>query len=1382
MFDEDLPAWGRGAAPAAGGRADAPAPSRPVRAFVSSRMEELQPERQAIRTALADLLVETFVFEIDAGARPTSVLQTYLDEEDASDLYLGVFWKGYGTHTIAEFEYAASLGMACLIYEKADTTGERAPELQSFLDRLGAPETGITIARFFNAGDLAAAVKRDVAAWQARLVREARSGAGVVYGVPSRPPADFVGRGDEIARAARRLRAGQNVAIEGLPGVGKTTLALALVHHPGIRRYFRDGVLWASLGPAADASSAIVSWADGLSRYGVDPGAIARLPPHHRTQALRNAIGSRRLLLVIDDAWDLETARTLHCGGPHCAHILTTRDKAIAGECAGAASTEPLLPFDEADAYQLLQVLAPEACDADAAGVRALIRSVGALPQAVRLVGGYLARPGAGMFGDVFPGLNAGALQEMADPRRRLQLAAERLGSRDGRTTTLEETIRLSLDWLPPAALTAFAALGAFAPKPDRFAPEAAAAVTLADPTTLTLLAARNLLEVDLASRTLAVHPTIADVARAAMTADSVTRHREFYLALAQASGGATDSIAAAYPQIRFAWRQAPDDAPVFQLLAALEPFQSKRGLSADTLAWGERALVIAAAANLPAVVARVLHTTGEAARLLGRYDQALSRYRQALPIFESLQQSSSQVETLLGIGMTLSRLGRRTDALAAIETARVRAAAAGDRRAVGDSRFVAAVLSREFDAVTAAALGLEALALYQELGDVSKQAECQLFLSTVRRRQRDHAAAIAHVQSALALQASSDAAAGAEARLYMAAMSGERGQVHEALVVAEDACRVAEASGSHSLHVSALHVVADLLLRLGRTDEAIDRYRRLLALYEDVGNPSGRAGALKRLAHAHSVRYDYRDELAAYQEALRIFTNLGDRVEQAHTLEQMHYTYGHLEERDEELPCVDGAYRIWKELGDLGGQARTLFTSGMIHESARRDTAALAAYGEAAVVSVVAGDHSHRALAIESIVRVHERLAVLAVDADSHSQRDAARRHLEDAIAALTAADRIGPPDTYIAWHRTRLERRVRQVQRYGAGVLRRASVAPLEVGIGPVLSGWLCGPDRERTLRSNVDRVRQGVRAVMGVLPPIVVMSFDRQKVDENAYVISVEDVPFVTATLDPDERLFPGSSEELAPSGIPARAGFEPAGAPAAWVSRADWPALERAGRPLWTGLEYLAEHLHYVMRRHLHLFMGHQQTADLVLEHVPDIAADLRRDPVALSALVLVLRNLLEEQAPLLALRPILETFFSMYARQTERLRTLQAIRLLPDVRRRLPGNQGTGVLVQLPDALEQEIARAVRTIDRTPYVSLEPDRTQAILAMVRQTVTVHADAAALLVRDGGIRRFTRKLVELAFPNLPVLSRDELLSSGQRVIVDLVTEPPPGSATA
>ncbi len=83
--------------------------------------------------------------------------------------------------------------------------------------------------------------------------------------VPPKPRL-VVGREAVMDRLVARLCAGTSTALsaEGLPGVGKTTLAVALAHDPRILAHFADGVLWAGLGPNGDPVEALGRWAGAL--------------------------------------------------------------------------------------------------------------------------------------------------------------------------------------------------------------------------------------------------------------------------------------------------------------------------------------------------------------------------------------------------------------------------------------------------------------------------------------------------------------------------------------------------------------------------------------------------------------------------------------------------------------------------------------------------------------------------------------------------------------------------------------------------------------------------------------------------------------------------------------------------------------------------------------------------------------------------------------------------------------------------------------------------------------------------------------------------------------------------------------------------------------
>jgi hypothetical protein len=141
-------------------------------------MTELAAERSVVKEALRELLIETFVFEEDAGARETSIERTFVDELSAADLYVGLFWKGYGEFTIQEFQTGGELGIDRLIFEKRVDLTERDTRLQSFLDEISHVHSGITIRWFESLVQLKQRVKEDVARWLAEIVRKNRHRAG----------------------------------------------------------------------------------------------------------------------------------------------------------------------------------------------------------------------------------------------------------------------------------------------------------------------------------------------------------------------------------------------------------------------------------------------------------------------------------------------------------------------------------------------------------------------------------------------------------------------------------------------------------------------------------------------------------------------------------------------------------------------------------------------------------------------------------------------------------------------------------------------------------------------------------------------------------------------------------------------------------------------------------------------------------------------------------------------------------------------------------------------------------------------------------------------------------------------------------------------------
>lgn len=176
-------------------------------------------------------------------------------------------------------------------------------------------------------------------------------------------------------------------ALCGLPGVGKTALALELIHDDDVRTRFPDGIVWAHLGQSPDILSLLGTWAQALGLDWSDRSTLNTVPALR--QALTALIGERRLLFVIDDAWDFQTAQTFKVGGWRCSYLLTTRLPSLALQFAHQGVLQvPVLEQDEG--VRLLEQFVPSLIAQAKEQVAELVQAVDGLPLALILIGHYL--------------------------------------------------------------------------------------------------------------------------------------------------------------------------------------------------------------------------------------------------------------------------------------------------------------------------------------------------------------------------------------------------------------------------------------------------------------------------------------------------------------------------------------------------------------------------------------------------------------------------------------------------------------------------------------------------------------------------------------------------------------------------------------------------------------------------------------------------------------------------------------------------------------------------------------------------------------------------------------------------------------------------------
>ncbi|MCA2218112.1 BTAD domain-containing putative transcriptional regulator [Jidongwangia harbinensis] len=217
------------------------------------------------------------------------------------------------------------------------------------------------------------------------------------YGIPG-----FVGRAGLLAELDRLAEPGlgrpRAVVITGMPGIGKTTLAV----HWGNRHVglFPDGQLYLDAGGfgAGDPVAPREALARFLHALGVPPD---RIPENvdDRRHRVNELLAGRRVLLVIDNAAEPAQVRPLIPAVSSCLTVITSRDR-LSGltvrDGVRQLVGEPLT--DDEAASLLTEIIGERRAAAEPEAVRRLTGLAAGLPLALRIIGVRVAeRPRAGI-------------------------------------------------------------------------------------------------------------------------------------------------------------------------------------------------------------------------------------------------------------------------------------------------------------------------------------------------------------------------------------------------------------------------------------------------------------------------------------------------------------------------------------------------------------------------------------------------------------------------------------------------------------------------------------------------------------------------------------------------------------------------------------------------------------------------------------------------------------------------------------------------------------------------------------------------------------------------------------------------------------------------
>lgn len=282
---------------------------------------------------------------------------------------------------------------------------------------------------------------------------------------PPLPPQGVFGRQQDITHILDLLLLNEGsaenippLALRGMGGIGKTTLALALAHHAAVRQTCTDGILWTSLGPKPTARLLLNHWGKALE---IDLNA-ERDETACRDR-LRAALYASKMFIVVDDVWDTRHGSLFNVAGPQCRLLYTTREVPVANDLVTRSRVLRVDVLPAEAAFDLLHKLAPEAAAGDEKNARRLCERLEFLPLAITLAGRLLANEA-----DI-PSRMQYLLGELIEKRQaRLQLIQSegRPGLDEENPVSLQAILGMSIERLSPLEQDRFAMLAVFGGEP----------------------------------------------------------------------------------------------------------------------------------------------------------------------------------------------------------------------------------------------------------------------------------------------------------------------------------------------------------------------------------------------------------------------------------------------------------------------------------------------------------------------------------------------------------------------------------------------------------------------------------------------------------------------------------------------------------------------------------------------------------------------------------------------------------------------------------------------------------------------------------------------------------------------------------------------------
>ena len=360
-----------------------------------------------------------------------------------------------------------------------------------------------------------------------------------------------------------------------------------------------------------------------------------------------------------------------------------------------------------------------------------------------------------------------------------------------------------------------------------------------------------------------------------------------------------------------------------------------------------------------------------------------------------------------------------------------------------------------------------------------------------------------------------------------------------------------------------------------------------------------------------------------------------------------------------------------------------------------------------------------------------------------------------EEAAASETAAEEIRKPENVVSL----------------------LSVDPIELEFGYGIIP-LADVNQGGDLLDRVVMIRRQIALELGTVVPIIRLR-DNIQLNPNQYIIKIKGIQVAEGEIlfDHYMAMNPGFVEEQI-TGIPT---FEPSfHLPAIWITESQRERAESLGYTVVDPPSIIATHLTEIIRTHIAELLTRQDVQNLVdnvKENNPVLVDELVPKLLGIGEIQKVLQNLLAEGISIRDLLTIFETLadHATTSRDTDVLTEYVRQSLKRAISNKyFPANESTSV-VTLDPKIEQEIMSSVKQTEQGAYLTLDPERTKAIIEATSNEVEKleNLGKSAIVVTSPIVRMYYKKLTEEYLKDLIVVSYNEIESNVELQSVGMVT---------